>query len=69
MISFWLLSESHDSRLPVKDFSAKVNELREINREHRVDRMRAEGDHWLETGYQHIHASPQHIVPPVRNSH
>ncbi|VDP38747.1 unnamed protein product [Heligmosomoides polygyrus] len=47
---------------------AKVNELREINREHRVDRMRAEGDHWLETGYQHIHASPQHIVPPEINN-
>ncbi|VDO43542.1 unnamed protein product [Haemonchus placei] len=43
---------------------AKVGEIRAINVEHREDRMRAEGDFWLATGYRDIRTAPQYIVKP-----
>ncbi|KAK6037531.1 hypothetical protein COOONC_24964 [Cooperia oncophora] len=43
----------------------KVNEIRTINIEHREDRMRAEGDHWLEIGYRDVRCAPKYVVKPV----
>ncbi|KAK6039101.1 hypothetical protein COOONC_23394 [Cooperia oncophora] len=42
----------------------KVNEIRTINIEHREDRMRAEGDHWLEIGYRDVRCAPKYVVKP-----
>ncbi|WKX89320.1 hypothetical protein Q1695_008735 [Nippostrongylus brasiliensis] len=62
------IQRSYCSTKSFEEVLSKVNEIRAINLEHREERMRAEGERWLEAGYQNVRADPKYVsLPEVNN--